>query len=186
MTHYLCHLFCYLLSKICLFDFALCDILNYMARTNTTLTPDEATESLVKETFAIAHRLNELGFHDEADMLLSKTDKISAGKVVLSTVALQHLINESVTLDKIAQEIKGIYINSRPMNYTHQIKMLLTEALIEIITLNGGVIDKKLAKVLTAHRTRVAVSFMPATIAHACQVGKIKQRTGKISTLELV
>lgn len=156
-----------------------------MTQNKPTIIPTENNEDIITETQTIAHRLNELGFHDESQALFTKAQELATGKLVLSSVALQYLVDESLVLSDLAYEVRKLYSNSRPYNVTRQIQRLLSEAIVEVVILNGGVIDSRQAEVITAHKMKVALSLMRAAILIARQDGKLKTRSDKRFTLQI-
>jgi len=142
--------------------------------------------ALVEEVRAIASRLRELGFHDESYSLTTSANMLAKNKIVLSTVALAEKVAQSLVLDELAKKLKQDSVkrqsNANPYDIADK---FLAVALVEVVTLNGGVIDRTEAYKLVARRMNVSLSLMRYARTIACDSGKLKYDSDTVGTLQL-
>jgi len=124
-------------------------------------------EELVDELRVIAGRLIQLGCHDEAKALRHKAHALTEGKYVISKHTLADKVADPVLnalkrkLDRVSKPRAGL------LGEDYGALEVLAEALVEVVSLNGRVIDKREAWIITSHRMNVALSRMNFTSTYA-------------------
>ena len=125
----------------------------------------EHDKSLTDELYYLAGRLNMLGLHDEGSSVLEKARALENGKSILSKRTLQKRIDSSELLESLALKLNITFgnraeISSRSVTEQVSVLGLLSQALVEVITLAGGSLDAKEAATLTSRRMGVSLSWM--------------------------